>query len=83
VSVSRSLGRAALFGLAAGLGLAAVVLLGLSVARLRVDCTGLGAEECTFEQQIARDVARTQSFAALGLALVASGLGLFGRRARG
>lgn len=82
MSVSRSLGRAALLGLAGGLGLAALTLLGLSIARLRFDCTGLGSQECTFEQQIANDVARSQSLGALGLALVASGIGLLGRRSR-
>lgn len=71
-----------MLGLGAGLGVAAIVLLSFSVGHLSVDCHALTSEECTFEQQIANEIARTQALGALGLALVATGLFLFGRRPR-
>lgn len=78
----RSVSRAALGGLALGLGAAAFVLLTLAVLRLRVDCTTLSPTECGFETDLARGIARLQAFAALGCALVAIGLFLAVRRPR-
>jgi hypothetical protein len=81
MSVSASLGRAAIVGLGAGLGLAAVALLFFAVQHVGVDCHDLSPEECTFEHQIANEVARSQALGALGLACIATGLLVFGRRA--
>jgi hypothetical protein len=72
----RSVSRAALGGLALGLGAAAIVLVSLAVLRLRVDCSALSTTECDFETEIARSIARLQAFAAVGCALVAGGLGV-------
>ena len=80
MSDSRSLGRAALLGLGAGLGLAAVALLVFAVGHLSVDCQHLTTDECTLERQISNEVARTQALAALGLGFVTTGLVLFARR---
>ncbi len=80
MSDSRSLGRAAVLGLGAGLALAAIALLAFAVGHLSVDCQHLTTEECTFEHQISNEVARTQAFGALGLACLATGLLLFARR---
>ncbi|MEW5742492.1 MAG: hypothetical protein AB1938_26475 [Myxococcota bacterium] len=77
------LGRAAVMGLALGLGCAAVVLLVLAVQRLDVDCAALSPTECDFETQLARDIARLQAFSALGCALVGAGLVVALRRPRG
>ncbi len=82
MSQTRSLGRAALLGLGGGLALGAVALLASAVLRLSVDCTGLGTEECTFEREMAQGVARLQTFASLGLALLAAGVFLLVRRPR-
>jgi Mg/Co/Ni transporter MgtE len=79
-TVSRRLGRAAAFGLVGGLVCGAVVLLTLAVVRLQVDCTGLGPEECTFEEQLASSIARLQTLAAVGCAAVAAGGWLWLRR---
>ena len=78
----RSVWRAAVGGLALGLGVAALVLLAFAVRRLQVDCAGLSATECEFETQLARGIARLQAFAALGCALLGGGLGLAVRRPR-
>lgn len=72
--------KAAVVGLVGALGIGAIVLLGFAVTRLHVDCTGLGAQECTFEQQLASSIARQQALAALGLGTLAAGLFLFIRR---
>lgn len=77
-----SVGRAASVGLAAGLGLGAVALLISGLLALQVDCTALGAQECTFEQQLKGDIARTQAIEALGLAFVSVGLFMFARRTK-
>jgi hypothetical protein len=79
-TVGRRLGRAAAMGLLGGLLTGAVVLLALAVMRLQVDCSGLGAEECTFEQQLAASVARLQTLAAVGCAALATGGWLWLRR---
>lgn len=76
----RSLARAALGGLAAGLLLAAVALGVLSLQRARAGCEAPGTEECTFELQTARELARLQALGALGCALVGAGLALTARR---
>lgn len=72
--------RSALLGLAGGLFLAAISLAGLAVARLRIDCAPLSAEECSLEHQLAGELARLQSLGALGCALVAAGLVLATRK---
>lgn len=70
----RSVARAAVGGLAMGLAAAAVVLLVFAVRRLGVDCAALTPTECQFETELARGIARLQTFGALGCALVAAGL---------
>ncbi|GMU61813.1 MAG: hypothetical protein AMXMBFR34_35760 [Myxococcaceae bacterium] len=70
----RSVGRAALFGLAMGLTCAAVVLLVFAWQRLTVDCAGLSPAECDLEKDLARSIARLQAFAALGCVLISAGL---------
>jgi hypothetical protein len=76
----RSFARAALGGLAAGLLLAAMALGGLSLQRATQACEAPGTEECTFELQTAREIARLQALAALGCALLGGGLALTARR---
>jgi hypothetical protein len=78
----RSVGRAAVAGLALGLGCAAVALGVLAVLRLDVDCATLSPAECDFETGLSRGVARLQASAALGCALVAGGLLVALRRSR-
>jgi hypothetical protein len=80
VTVGRRLARSVAVGLCGALAVAAVVLLALALLRLRVDCAGLGPEECTFEQQLAGSIARVQGLAALGCAAVAAGGFLLLRR---
>ncbi|MBL9039702.1 MAG: hypothetical protein JNG84_14390 [Archangium sp.] len=75
-----NLRRAGLLGLVGGLSLAALFLVGSAVVRLRVECADHSQEECTLETQLARDIARTQALAALGLGCIAGGLALFQRR---
>ncbi|MBL8919946.1 MAG: hypothetical protein JNJ54_13855 [Myxococcaceae bacterium] len=72
-SIGRRLGRSAAAGLCGALAIAAVVLLGLAVLRLQVDCAALSAEECSFEKGLAANIARLQAFAALGCGAVAAG----------
>lgn len=79
-SVGKRLLRSVGLGLVAALAIAAVVLLVLAVLRLNVDCTGLGAEECNFEKALASGIARLQTFAALGMAILAGGIFLLLRR---
>lgn len=79
-SIGKRLLRSVGLGLVAALAIAAVVLLVLAVLRLNVDCTGLGAEECNFEQALASGIARLQTFAALGMGVLAGGLFLLLRR---
>lgn len=80
-SIGRRLGRSALIGLCGALAIAAIVLLGLAVLRLQVDCAALSAEECSFEKTLASNIARLQAFAALGCgALAAGGFLLLKRR---
>jgi drug/metabolite transporter (DMT)-like permease len=76
----RSVARAAVGGLAMGLGVAALMLLVFAVRRLGVDCAALTPTECAFETELAHGLARLQAFAALGCALVAAGLFLALRR---
>jgi hypothetical protein len=77
--VSR-LARAALVGLLAGLACGAVALGASAWATLRVDCEARAAAECTFEHELAGQVARLQGLGALGLGLVAAGLAVGLRR---
>lgn len=81
-SVGKRLLRSVGLGLVAAFAIAAVVLLVLAVVRLNVDCTGMGAEECNFEKALASGIARLQTFAALGMAILAGGMFLFVRRSR-
>lgn len=80
--VGKRLLRSVGLGLVAAFGIAAVVLLVLAVVRLNVDCAGMGAEECNFEKALASGIARLQTFAALGMGILAGGLFLFLRRSR-
>lgn len=74
--------RAALAGLAAGLFLAGLTLGVMAMVRMRVDCVGLGTEECAFEHQLATGVARLQALGSVGCLLVGTGLSLRLRRPR-
>lgn len=71
---SRSLGRAVLAGLVLGLVSAAIVFVVSAVQNTTKDCAFPGTEECDFETTEAQSIARLQSFAAIGCALVAGGL---------
>ncbi len=78
--MSSRLIKAAVVGLVSALAIGAIVLLVFAVLRLQVDCAALGAEECTFERQLAASIARQQGLAALGMGLLSAGLFLFIRR---
>lgn len=78
----RSLWSSVLLGLTAACGVGAVVLLASAVLRLQVDCGELGAEECTFEEQLAASIARLQTLAAVGCACLAGAGALVLRRLR-
>jgi hypothetical protein len=71
---ARGLIRAALLGLSGGLLLGGLFLAGIGiVTRMKpTDCTDLPAEECTFMQDSAREMARVQGLS--GAALLALGL---------
>lgn len=81
-SVGKRLLRSVGLGLVTAFAIAAVVLLVLAVVRLNVDCSGMGDEECNFEKALASGIARLQTFAALGMGILAGGLFLFLRRSR-
>jgi hypothetical protein len=68
--------------LAVAAGLSAVVLGGLALTTLRIDCEGRGAAECRFEQATAAHIAQRQALAALSFWLVATGGWLLLRRER-
>lgn len=72
--------RAAVLGLAAGLALGAAALGVMAARHLQVDCAGLTAQECTFEQEVGTQMGRLQGLAALGLLLVGAGLTVAGSR---
>lgn len=75
------LSKAVVLGLALGAGASALTLGVMAITR-HVDCSGLQAEECTFERESSNHLAQQQALAALGLALVGGGLGLSLSRAR-
>lgn len=75
------LGRAAALGLAGGLGLAALALLGLAAARLAAPCESPAPAECALQHDTDAAVARLQGLGALGCALVATGAWRLARRA--
>ncbi|MCA2981260.1 MAG: hypothetical protein INH41_27190 [Myxococcaceae bacterium] len=79
-TVGRRLGKAAGLGLVGGLSAGAAVLLGLAVARLQVDCAGMSAEACAFEEALAGSIARLQTLGAVGCAVLAAGGWLLLRR---
>lgn len=76
----RSVLRAALGGLILGLVSAAFIFLWNAVGSATQDCAFPDTEECNFELANAQEIARLQSFAAIGCALVAGGLFLAVRR---
>ncbi|MGV3619557.1 MAG: hypothetical protein ACO1OB_02000 [Archangium sp.] len=76
----QGLGRAALFGLFAGL-LGGALVLGISAIRnVGIECEFPGTEECALETQAHDEIARLQLYASGGMALVAIGLFLTLRR---
>lgn len=76
----RSIARAAFGGLVLGLMGAALVFLLNAWGNATRDCTFPDTEECEFELTNAQEVARLQSFAAIGCALIGGGLYLAMRR---
>ena len=76
----RSLTRAVLVGLILGLVAEAIVFVVNAVQNTTQDCAFPGTEECDFEVAEAQEIARLQSYAAIGCALVAGGLFLTMRR---
>jgi hypothetical protein len=72
--------RAILFGLFLGLAAAAVFLSWQSWANAHIECAAPGSEECTFDEQTHNELARLQSYSAVGLACLASGMFLLSRR---
>jgi hypothetical protein len=72
--------RAALVGLLAGLAAGALALGGAAASNIKVDCAGHSAQECAFELEVGAQLARLQGLGALGLGLVAAGLGVWLRR---
>lgn len=70
----RSITRAALAGLVLGLVGAAIIFVVNAVNNTTRDCAFPGTEECDFETAEAQEIARLQSYAAIGCALVAGGL---------
>lgn len=81
-TVGKRLVRSVGLGLVSAFAVAAVVLLVLAVVRLNVDCSGMGDEECNFEKALASGIARLQTFAALGMGILAGGMFLLLRRSR-
>lgn len=79
-TVGRRLVRAAGVGLVGALAVAALVLLGSAVLRLKVDCEGRSAEECHLETELQGSLARLQALAALGCGALAGGGFLMLRR---
>jgi hypothetical protein len=73
--------RAALLGLLAGLLAGALGLGVASVRHAHVNCEGLTPQECAFSSEVGAQLGRLQGLGALGLGLVAAGLGLALRRA--
>lgn len=69
--------RAAMLGLGAALMLGAFGMLFAAFRGATLECTELPFEECTLLQDSAAEMARTQTLAALGMALGAVGLFLF------
>lgn len=67
--------RAATLGLAAGVVIAGLVLLGLGIRNrlLPPDCRALTVQECDLEIQIASTFARTQVGLGLGFAVLGAG----------
>lgn len=80
MSRQQGLGRAAIFGLVAGLVGSALVL-GVSAFRnVGFECEYPGTEECVLETGARDEVARLQLYASLGMTLIAVGLFLTLRR---
>jgi hypothetical protein len=69
-----SLSRSAGVGLTAGLVLGAIYLGVRAVMLWSPSCEGLRAEECGLELELAKGLVRMHVLAAIGLALVATGL---------
>ncbi len=72
--------RAALGGLILGLVGAAFIFVWHAWMTATADCNFPDTEECNFELANAQEIARLQSLAAIGCALVAAGLYLAVRR---
>lgn len=74
------LGRSALFGLFAGLVGSALLLSFFAWRSAHFECESPGSQECLFEEVTHADIARLQSYASIGTALIAAGLFLVIRR---
>ncbi len=74
------LGRSAFFGLFAGLVGSALLLTFFAWRSAHFECESPGTEECMFEETTHADIARLQSYASIGTALIAVGLFLMIRR---
>ena len=77
---SRPIARAVLAGLTLGLLGAALIFLYFALTNFQADCTFPDTDECTFELETAREVARLQGFTAIGCALLGGGFFLLGRK---
>ncbi len=76
----RSLSRAAIGGLVLGLVGSAFVLLYAGWTNAHRPCEFPGTAQCEMELSLGEHLARLQSYAAIGCALVAGGVFLFTRR---
>ena len=73
--------RASLGGLSLGLFGAALIFVGSAWTNVHHDCDYPGTDECAFEVHTGEEIGRIQAWAAIGCALVSSGLFLASRRA--
>ena len=72
--------RAIVFGLFLGLTASAGALCWQAWANEHFDCAEPGTTECAFEAETHHELARLQSYTAVGLSLLAAGAFLFSRR---
>ncbi|MFO0594580.1 MAG: hypothetical protein U0228_04730 [Myxococcaceae bacterium] len=72
--------RALVWGLIAALVVCAVVMGVFSLQSATVDCDFPGTEQCAFDQETGRELARLQALASLGLVCIGGGLFFFARK---
>lgn len=72
--------RAIVFGLFLGLTTSALALSWQAWANAHFDCAAPDTAECAFDVETHDELARLQSYTAMGLACLAAGVFLFARR---